>query len=194
MEDAPISILFVDDEPTVLRAIELQLASSPYEILTAAGACEALQLLDLRPVDVLVADIEMPDIGGIELCQIAARDYPEMLRMLLTGHANMERTVQAINTGEVVRFFVKPLVPAVLLDELDRLSERIRAVRARHEHDTQARRRTQLDAWLDRNFPDAHVVTRSPQGEIMLDLVELLSEVDAGTLPPAARDLLRKDA
>lgn len=194
MAEAPISLLFVDDEPIVLRAIEMQLRRSPYEVLTAAGAGEALQILDRRGVDVLIADVEMPDLSGIELTQIAARDYPDMLRILLTGHASLDRALQAINAGEVVRFFTKPLDPAVLMEELDRLSTRIRDIRARHREEAQARQRHQLEAWIDAHFPGARQVNRGPAGEVLLDLVELVSQVDDGAMPQAARDLLRKDA
>src|SRR5438132_4103196 len=86
-----ISVLFVDDELSVLRSIRRVLQSAPLEVLVAWGPQEAMETLAARPIDVLVLDVDMPEMTGLELARIARRDHPNTLRMLLTGHATLDK-------------------------------------------------------------------------------------------------------
>src|SRR5438552_10334436 len=85
-----VSVLFVDDEPAMLRAIERTLREAPFEVLTAGSGAVALSILATRMVDVLVSDIDMPEMNGIELVRRVRRKHPATLRMLLTGAATTD--------------------------------------------------------------------------------------------------------
>ena len=63
--DVRLSVMFVDDEPLVLRSIARLLETAPLEVLTAGSGAEALRVLEQRPVDVLVADFDMPQMTGL---------------------------------------------------------------------------------------------------------------------------------
>lgn len=104
-------VLLVDDEPHVLAGVALALRGLPCDVRTATSASRALALLDEEPCDVVVADERMPGMRGTELLAIVARDFPGSARIMLTGHANMEAALRAINEAGVVRFLLKPCPP-----------------------------------------------------------------------------------
>src|SRR5579883_2189304 len=190
MSAPAISILFVDDDPDVLRAIHRALQGSPYEVICANGAGDALAVLECRPIDVLVADVDMPEMTGLELAQIARRDHPQTLRMLLTGHATLDKAVRAINDGEVVRFFAKPFDADVFRETLDGLADRIRKLRGEIEAAGRNARRQDLYRWLDSRFPGTTFVERNTIGEVVIDVLGLIAAIDA-TDCAEVKDLLR---
>ncbi len=101
-------VLFVDDEPKVLDSIRRQLRKS-VDIHTAASGDEALRLLDeLGPVAVVVSDMRMPGMTGAELLTRVRELYPDTVRMILSGQADLESTISAVNEGHIFRFLTKP--------------------------------------------------------------------------------------
>ncbi|OGP50366.1 MAG: hypothetical protein A2Y79_11625 [Deltaproteobacteria bacterium RBG_13_43_22] len=104
----PHKILLVDDEPHVTEALKRVLHKEPYEILVANSGNEALQILAREPVTVVISDEMMPGMPGSEFLAQVYRRYPETLRIMLTGHANLDLAVRAINEGHIYRFLMKP--------------------------------------------------------------------------------------
>lgn len=102
-------VLCVDDEPNVLEALYRELRKDGYNILLAASAEEALEVMKSNPVDVIVSDELMPGMGGNSLLQWIKEDYPGTVRIMLTGHyAESEVALRAINRAEVFRLLPKP--------------------------------------------------------------------------------------
>lgn len=106
-------ILFVDDEPRVLRGYRDVLHKEPYEVLAAGSAAQALEILAKERIHVVVSDERMPSVSGSELLERIHRDYPDVVRIMLTGHASLLASVQAINDG-LYRFLSKPIAPEEL--------------------------------------------------------------------------------
>lgn len=102
------TVLLVDDEPQVLRGLQRLLQSEPYQILTAGSAEEAAQVLSHTRVDLIICDEQMPGMSGSEFLACAARDYPDIVRIVLTGHPTLPAALRAINEGRVYQFFTKP--------------------------------------------------------------------------------------
>jgi signal transduction histidine kinase len=102
------AILLVDDESNVLRALKRLLKNEPYEVLTASSAEQALGILADTPVALLVTDYRMPGMDGVELVKIARKQYPDTIRIILTGHSNLGAAISAINEGNVYSFLSKP--------------------------------------------------------------------------------------
>ena len=102
------SVLVVDDEPAIRDMLTQALSSEPYEVLCADSAEEALDIIAQEPVDVVLSDEKMPGMSGTEFLAIVRRQYPDTIRMILTGHASLESAIHAINEGEIYRFFTKP--------------------------------------------------------------------------------------
>jgi len=109
------AVLIVDDEPKIFQALRRALHREPYELLSAESGESALKLLSERPVDVIVADENMPNMRGSVLLARCKAQWPEMVRMMLTGDARLETVVAAVNKGEIFRFFIKPCNEAELI-------------------------------------------------------------------------------
>lgn len=101
-------ILLVDDEPHVIEGLKRILHHEPYEVLSAGYANEALQILTQEPVSVVISDEKMPGLQGAEFLAMVYKHFPETVRIMLTGHANLDLAIRAINEGRIYRFFVKP--------------------------------------------------------------------------------------
>ena len=101
-------ILIVDDEPLIRLALVRALSSEGYELVQAPGGREALDILTARSVDLILSDLVMPEMDGLELLKNARVVRPEALRIVLTGHADLDLAVRAINDGAVYRFLLKP--------------------------------------------------------------------------------------
>lgn len=110
------TVLCVDDEPNILSALRRALRGQGYRVLTAGGGDEALALLAREPVDLVISDMRMPGMDGAQLLEQVHRRWPQVLRMLLTGHADMGSTVAAINRGRILRYIAKPWDEHELLD------------------------------------------------------------------------------
>jgi DNA-binding NtrC family response regulator len=104
-------VICVDDEPNVLASLQL-LLSREYEVHTAESGEGGLELLTkIGFVPVVISDMRMPGMSGAEfLGQVAQRDSLSS-RILLTGATDIEAAAQAINTGNLFRFLLKPCAP-----------------------------------------------------------------------------------
>jgi DNA-binding NtrC family response regulator len=111
-------ILFVDDEAALLRGIASTLRKEPYHVLTATSAVEASRILATTHVDVVVSDDRMPFVRGSELLQNMRKDYPEIIRIVLTGEVDLQVTSRVIRDGEPYRFLSKPVSPEELKQTL----------------------------------------------------------------------------
>ena len=107
-------ILFVDDEPNITETLKRSLRKEPYDIFTADSAVTALQILATNPIDVVVSDERMPGMSGSVFLGQVRRTYPETVRIILSGQADLEDVVRAINEGEIYRFCMKPINAADL--------------------------------------------------------------------------------
>ncbi len=102
------TVLLVDDDENVLLGLVRVLRRQPYQILTARSAEEAQWILKVHPVDVIVTDEQMPHQRGTELLAWVAQHFPEVMRIVLTGHPTVEAAISAINHAGVFQFFTKP--------------------------------------------------------------------------------------
>jgi DNA-binding NtrC family response regulator len=113
-DEMPATILIVDDEQAVLDGLARSLRRPEYVVLSAASPDAAVELLRQNAVDVVISDHLMPGMTGIEFLKLVRDRYPDTVRIMLTGHADTETAVKAINQGEIYRFLSKPC-PAVEL-------------------------------------------------------------------------------
>ena len=102
------TVLFVDDEEKVLASLERTLRDEPYNTLFAGSGKEALEILQQQEVLVIVTDMCMPEMSGLELLRTVKENYPHIIRMVLSGHADTDTLLGAINQGEIYRFIPKP--------------------------------------------------------------------------------------
>ncbi len=106
-----LTILFVDDEPSVLTSLRRFLRKEQYHTFFAPGGKEALEIMASKEINILVTDLRMPEMGGLELINAVKSYYPDTIRVILSATRDIEQTIESINTGEVFRFISKPLDP-----------------------------------------------------------------------------------
>lgn len=105
----PIRILFIDDEVNILRAIARVFLDEAYEVITASSGEEALEILSRHsPVQVVVSDFRMPRMNGVELLRTIRKQWPDVVRLVISGYADTAAIVSAINDGQIYRFIPKP--------------------------------------------------------------------------------------
>ncbi|MBL7152330.1 MAG: response regulator [Phycisphaerae bacterium] len=102
------TVLFVDDEERLLRSLKTGLLDEPYNSIFAESGKKALEVLKSNDVQVLVTDMRMPEMNGLELLRIVKQEYPNIIRMVLSGYTQITTLLTAINQGEVYRFITKP--------------------------------------------------------------------------------------
>ena len=137
------AVLIVDDEPKVCQALRRAMHREPYEVLSAADADEALKLLAERDIDVVIADENMPGLKGSMLLARIRSQWPDIVRMMLTGDARLETVVSAVNRGEIFRFFIKPANEAEIIVSV---REALKTRAHKREHGLLAPRRNETRA------------------------------------------------
>jgi DNA-binding NtrC family response regulator len=108
-EPPPPTVLVVDDDPLLLLLAQRALEAEGYRVVTCDDPVRALPLIEWEKVDVVVADIRMPTLNGIDLLVRVRRLFPEVVRILLTIDDTVPSLTKAINEAEVFRYLLKPL-------------------------------------------------------------------------------------
>lgn len=118
MTDRP-RVLCVDDEPKVLEGLKLHLRRQ-YDVHVATSGQAALELLkEGGPFAVVLSDMRMPGMDGAALLGQIRQRYPDTVRMLLTGQADLDSAIAVVNEGQLFRFLTKPCPPSVLLQAFE---------------------------------------------------------------------------
>ncbi|VXC17543.1 Response regulator c-di-GMP phosphodiesterase, RpfG family, contains REC and HD-GYP domains [Pseudomonas sp. 8Z] len=101
-------VLLVDDEENILNSLRRLLRGQPYDLVMANGGAQALQLFEAQPFDLVVSDARMPGMDGATLLAEIHRRSPQCMSILLTGYADIQTIITAINEGQIYRYLSKP--------------------------------------------------------------------------------------
>ena len=127
------TLLFVDDERPILDALVRFCRTRGWNTLKASSGSEGLALLDKTPVDVIVSDMRMPKMDGLQFLDEAKRLSPDTVRMMLTGNADQQTAIDAVNKGSIFRFYNKPCPPEELAKGIDAAIEQYQLVMAKND-------------------------------------------------------------
>lgn len=110
MSETPVTatLLFVDDEASILSSLRRLFRPHGYRILLAESGAAGLAELEKTPVDLVISDMRMPEMDGATFLREVRQRWPNTMRILLTGYADVTSTVAAINEGEIYRYIAKP--------------------------------------------------------------------------------------
>lgn len=114
MNDQPLAqhktanLLFVDDEPNVLKALRRLFRDAEYDMHLAESGAAGLEILEHHAIDLIISDMRMPKMDGAEFLTRAAERWPDTVRILLTGYADIESTIAAVNKGKIYSYCSKP--------------------------------------------------------------------------------------
>jgi DNA-binding NtrC family response regulator len=102
-----VKVLFVDDDTLALDTFKALLKKEPYEILTARNGMEALQILSEEKIKVMISDYRMPKMNGVELAERVQQEWPNIIKIILSGASDKETVISAINKGKIYKFMTK---------------------------------------------------------------------------------------
>jgi len=162
------SILLVDDDPPVIEALRRTLHREGYRLFTASSGAQALGILETENIDVLLSDLEMPHMNGLELLARVRTQWPEVVRIVLTGGGSLESAITAINQGEVHRYLTKPWSNDQLREMMRGTMARLEALRGPARAQAMSRAQETLRRELDAQYPGILEVTRS-EGVYVVD-------------------------
>jgi Response regulator containing a CheY-like receiver domain and an HD-GYP domain len=105
---APATLLLVDDETNILASLRRLFRPLGYTVHTAESGAGGLAILEQEPIDLVISDMRMPQMDGAQFLAQVAQRWPQVVRILLTGYADLTSTIAAINQGQIYGYFSKP--------------------------------------------------------------------------------------
>lgn len=164
-----IKIMIVDDEENVRSALKRVLKREGYEIETAGSGAEALNSINSFKPDVVISDFLMPEMNGVEFLKILRDRHPEVIRIILTAHADIQMALQAINEAGVFRLLIKPWEDAELKIMLNEINEHIALLKENSR--LKAIIKTQEDTLkqLEEEYPGITKIKRTKNGAIIIE-------------------------
>ena len=209
-QPAVYRILLVDDEPNVLKALQRVFRQENYEIALANNGAEAIDLLRNGVFHLMISDYMMPGMTGAQVLKQAKEIQPDMIRIMLTGHADTGAVMGAVNEGAVYKFILKPwndddlrVTVALALEQFDliRKNRALQKENAKKTNEISAlskmavTNRSQLAIMLNKrgllNSQQTQELHRLQQAR-KEPIIKLLLERD-WVPEKAIRDILRKD-
>lgn len=112
------SILIVDDSYDLLEVLQRQLQANGYHTYQASNVVDAIDVLKGSHVDLLITDMQMPGIHGLQLVKYAAEHFPKIPRLVITGFPSVSGAIEAVKSG-AVDYLVKPFTQGELLQAVD---------------------------------------------------------------------------
>ena len=127
------NILFVDDDSNLLEGYKRQLRKR-FQMVTALGGREGLEIVDTRgPFAVIVSDMRMPEMDGVQFLAEIRKRHPDSVRIMLTGNADLQTAVEAVNEGNIFRFLTKPCSSDTITKALKAGLEQYRLINTERE-------------------------------------------------------------
>lgn len=127
------TLLIVDDEPNVLKSLKRLFIGTDYRILTAESAEEGLKEFEKQQIHLVISDYRMPQMNGVQFLRKVKELYPETIRIILSGYADVAAIVEAINDGQVYKFLAKPWNDQELLTTVRRSLEHFKLERENYQ-------------------------------------------------------------
>ena len=170
-------VLVVDDEENVVESIKRTLRHEDYEVICLTSPVEALQRLEEGDIDVLLSDIDMPEMTGLELIAIARAKYPQVARLLLTGDSSMQSALTAINDGAVHKYLTKPWSSKELRENLRGIVSSLKALQREGLSSQSAIRAEEKKAALEEQHPGFCAIRRA-EGAYLLNDMHVVESLD----------------
>ena len=173
-----MTILLIDDEPDILRTVGNYLRDRGYRIYPVEGGGEGLDVLRREAVDIVITDLKMPGMDGLEVLREVKRTSPEVEVIIVTAYGDVEAAVQAMREG-AFDFFTKPVKMRELTAALERT---VRFHALRQEKDRYRGRLNRLDAEARRRYGLSAIVGESQAVRVLRNLILQVCQTDATTV------------
>jgi two-component system, probable response regulator PhcQ len=162
-------VLIIDDDPDVLDCLDSILSEEGYAVEKAHGSHEALEIIETFFPEIVLSDYMMPGMCGVELLHKIKEQLPNIVPILITGHADLKISIGSINQGEIYRFLLKPW-------HTDELKMTIRT--AFHYHDVlldnerltnTVKQQSSLLEDIEKKYPGITSIQTEEDGTILLE-------------------------
>ncbi len=185
----PYGVLIVDDEPGILESLELTL-SNDYRVFTASTGPEGLAILEREEIALVIADQVMPGMSGVDFLEKVIERDPRVIRMMLTGYADIGSLVRAINEGRIYRYIPKPWEPDELrlnvkraLEAYELATENVDLAAALAEANERLRAENlYLRREVERKYAFDQILGSSPAMNRVFEVMEKVAQTDATVL------------
>jgi two-component system response regulator HydG len=168
---APIRVLIVDNDEALARAMEESLAKVGYELAVATSGPEGARKIETDTFDVVVTDLVMNDVDGMEILGRSRQALPDAEVILVTGHATVPKAVEAMQQG-AFNFLEKPITTTRLRAVVEKAADAIRL----------KRQNTELRERLDERFGFEGIIYSSSQMQAVIDRLKRIAPTDASVL------------
>jgi two-component system probable response regulator PhcQ len=162
-------VMIVDDEDLVRNALVRSLRKEGHELITAESAKQALEILEQERIDLIISDHLMPGMTGLEFLRLVKEKYPEIIRIILTGHADLDVVISAINEGEVYRFLTKPWSAEELKLNIRLALNNLELIRQNQRLRKEVEKQAEYILALEREYPGISTVDKDRKGVIIID-------------------------
>jgi two-component system response regulator HupR/HoxA len=188
-EVRPYGVLIVDDEEAILESLEFTLGNE-YQIFTALTGEQGLEILRHEDIALVISDQVMPGMLGVEFFEKVIESNPRAIRMMLSGYADLESLVRAVNEGRIYRYIAKPWEPdelrinvrrALEAYELQGQNERLAADLADANEQLRAEN-LYLRREVQQRYSFTEIIGDSPAMQKIFDVTEKVAETDATVL------------
>jgi two-component system probable response regulator PhcQ len=171
-------ILIVDDEENILNALKRLFRKENYRIFTADSGEEGLAVMDREEMDLIISDLKMPNMNGIEFLAKAKEMSPDTLRIMLTGHADLKSVLEAIDRGEVYRFLLKPWNNEELKMSIRQALDFCQVQRENKALARTVKKQDRILRELEAEHPGIADVHRDANGSVLLDDDEIVRKYE----------------
>ena len=154
------TLLLVDDEPNVLSSLKRLFRRDGHIILTANSGPEGLEMLSKHKVDIIISDQRMPGMTGVEFLRAAKVNFPDTIRIVLSGFTELQSVTDAINEGAVYRFLTKPWEDEQLREHVHKAFEYRELMEENRQLDIKIRTTNQELVAANRQLGDVLKMTR----------------------------------
>ncbi len=162
------TILIVDDEELILEITSKALTYDHYRIFTAINAEEALSILENNDIRLVISDQKMPGLSGIDFLKQVKSKYPDILTIMLTGYADIDVAIDAINLAGVYKFILKPWDTAELRITVKRALELRHLVMERDSLLDRIKTQEAVFEEMEKKYPGITKVDRDQDGVVIV--------------------------
>ncbi len=188
-EEAPFKVLLVDDEVAILESLEMTLAED-YTVFAVDNGQDGLRIAREEEIDLVLVDQVMPGMSGVEFLERVIEIRPHCVRMMLTGYADINSIVRAINEGRIYRYIQKPWEPDELRLDVKRAleayrlnAENVQLAAALAEANEKLRdENVYLRREVERQYSFDQIIGASPAMQRVFDVMEKVAQTDATVL------------
>ncbi len=166
---AEIKILLVDDEENVLHSLHRALRDDGYQIFTAGSAENALPIIETEDISLIICDYKLPEMNGLDFLTKVYRKNPDIISILLTGHADLSMAVEAVNKGCLYKFILKPWNNEDLAVTVQRALEQRELVLKNKVLLSEVRERDRFLRKLEKKHPGITYFKKDSSGRFILD-------------------------